>query len=155
VYVEAAVDAGKTSQFLELETKVLENIFSKLCVADAFIAASTPCRTSCFLSTFFSIPFATGKTFVSSGFYLPGGQVMVGQHWSSCFSTRQFLPTGLMKGQTLHRKEGRVCYRLFIHVYRGRQKKALKRCRIPHLSSALAHSPERLFFTLVSRRVDH
>ena len=27
---------------------------------------------------------------------------MVGQHWSSCFSTRQFFPTGLMKGHTLN-----------------------------------------------------
>ena len=33
--------------------------------------------------------------------YSPGGQEMVGQHWSSAFSTTQFLPTGLMKGQTL------------------------------------------------------
>ena len=31
----------------------------------------------------------------------PGGQEMVGQHWSSCFSTTQFFPTGLMNGQTL------------------------------------------------------
>ena len=33
---------------------------------------------------------------------LPGGQDMVGQHWSSAFSTTQFLPTGLMKGHTLN-----------------------------------------------------
>lgn len=26
---------------------------------------------------------------------------MVGQHWLSFFSTTQFFPTGLMKGQTL------------------------------------------------------
>ena len=29
------------------------------------------------------------------------GQTIVGQHWCSLLSTTQFLPMGLMKGQTL------------------------------------------------------
>ena len=32
---------------------------------------------------------------------LPGGHEIVGQHWSSFFSTTQFFPTGLINGQTL------------------------------------------------------
>ena len=37
-------------------------------------------------------------------FHLPGGQEIEGQHWSSAFSTTQFFPTGLIKGQTLEKK---------------------------------------------------
>lgn len=32
---------------------------------------------------------------------LPSGQVIIGQHWSARFSTLQFAPIALVKGQTL------------------------------------------------------